>query len=84
MSDKWQEGALVKITDIFRDQFLDDSLVITPATSPLDIEEWDSLAQVNLMAAVEKVFGVRFLAEDLVAIDSVAAVLSMLKERGAR
>ena len=53
------------------------------AGSPLDIEEWDSLAQVNLMAAVEKSFGVRFLADDLVAIDSVAALLTVLKAREA-
>jgi acyl carrier protein len=83
MPDKWREEALTKLTGIFRDQFLDDDLVVTPATSPLDIEEWDSLAQVNLIAAVEKTFGVRFLADDLVAIDSVAALLTVLKERGA-
>ena len=84
MSDKWREEALLKITAIFRDQFLDDRLALTEATSPLDIEEWDSLAQVNLMSAVETAFGVRFLADDLVKVDSVAALLTVLRERGAR
>jgi acyl carrier protein len=83
MPDKWQEEALAKLTDIFRDLFLDDGLVVTPATSPVNIEDWDSLAQVSLIAAVEKSFRVRFLADDLAAIDSVAALLTVLKERGA-
>lgn len=83
MTDTWKKNALDKIQAIFRDHFLDDSLRVTDATTPADIEEWDSLAHINLLAAVEAAFGVRFSADDMAGIDSVATLLQALQRRGA-
>jgi acyl carrier protein len=77
-----RQAALQRIEAIIRDHFLDDSLAVTEATSPADIEEWDSLAHVNLLAAVESAFGVRFTAEEMGDIDGVAAMLAALARKG--
>ncbi len=42
------------VQNIFRDNFDDDSLVLTRETTADDIEDWDSLEQINLLTAMEK------------------------------
>jgi hypothetical protein len=37
------------VQNIFRDNFDDDSLVLTRETTADDIEDWDSLEQINLL-----------------------------------
>ena len=49
-----------KVQMIFRDVFDDDELIITDATNSDDIEDWDSLEHINLVAAVEKEFDIKF------------------------
>ena len=56
------------VQDIFRDNFDDDELVITRETSSDDIEDWDSLEQINLLTAMEKAFGLKFKLEDVLAL----------------
>jgi acyl carrier protein len=69
------------IQDIFREIFLDDSLVVTKDTSPLDIEEWDSLAQIDILAAIESSFNIRFTADEMSSIKDVAALLEIVNSR---
>lgn len=49
-----------RLQSIFRDQFDDDTLVIADATNAEDIEEWDSLAHMELIDTVERTFGIHF------------------------
>jgi acyl carrier protein len=81
MTEQWKTEALSTIQTIFRDQFLNDSLVITESTSPVDIEEWDSLAHVNLLLATEMAFNVRFTAEEMGNIDGVRALLGTIDSK---
>jgi acyl carrier protein len=57
---------------------------VTEETTPVDIDEWDSLAHVSLLATLENTFDIRFTADDMGIIDSVAAHLTVLEERGAK
>ena len=81
MNAAWKEDALQTIARVFRKQFLDDRLCVTESTSPLDIDEWDSLAHINLLASVESEFEIRFTADDMATIDSVAAMLRVISLR---
>ena len=40
--------------------FDDESIEVNDATTSADIEDWDSLEHISLMAAVEQEFGIRF------------------------
>lgn len=51
---------LAKLQDIFCDILDNEDIVLENATTADDIEEWDSLAHVQIVAEVEKVFGVKF------------------------
>ena len=48
------------LTNVFRDVFDDNSIVINDQTTANDIEDWDSLEHINLIEAVEKEFNMRF------------------------
>jgi acyl carrier protein len=47
------------LTQIFRETFDDDALILTPATTARDIRGWDSAKMVMLILAVEERFDVR-------------------------
>ena len=49
-----------RLTSVFRDVFDDDTLVINETTTADDIDDWDSLAQISLITAIESEFGIRF------------------------
>ncbi len=55
-----REEILKKLEAVFRDVFDDESIVLTDQTGPDDIDDWDSLAHISLIAAVENEFGIRF------------------------
>ena len=50
---------LIKLQDIFRVIFDDDSIKINSNTTAEDIEEWDSLNQIRIILACEKEFSVK-------------------------
>jgi acyl carrier protein len=63
---------------IFRDVFEDDSLTVTRQTTADDVPEWDSLAHVNLIAAVEESFGVRFALGELEDLRCVGDMVDLI------
>lgn len=66
------------VQDIFRDNFDDDTLVITRETNSDDIEDWDSLEQINLLTAIEKKFGLKFKLEDVRGLENVGDLLDLI------
>ena len=59
------------LTRIFREIFDDPGLNITAATGPGEISDWDSVAQVKLVLAIEEEFGVEFTTEEVAAFRTV-------------
>jgi acyl carrier protein len=49
-----------RVEEIVRTMFNDDRIELTDETTAADIPGWDSLANVNLMFAIEQEFDVRF------------------------
>ena len=49
-----------RLNEVFRDVFDDESITVNDQTTADDIEDWDSLEHINLMAAVESEFGIKF------------------------
>ncbi len=55
-----REQVFKDLTEIFWDVFDDEDIVLTDATTADDIEDWDSLEQINLVVACEKKFNIKF------------------------
>jgi acyl carrier protein len=71
---------LAKLQQIFRDELDDDKLVIAETTAPDDIDGWDSLANIRIVAAVENAFGFEFDVEQIEAVKSVADLLAAINK----
>ncbi len=59
------EAILIAMTEVFRDILDVPDLVLGPSTTAKDVEEWDSLTHIQLVAAVEKRFKIRFTAQEI-------------------
>ncbi len=68
-----------EIQEIFRDNFDDESLVIVDATCADDIEDWDSLEQINLLTAMEKKFSLKFKLEDVRGLENVGGLVDLIE-----
>ena len=55
-----REEIFERLNTVFRDVFDDESIELTESTGPDDIDDWDSLAHISLIAAIENEFGIRF------------------------
>ena len=76
-----KEQAMERLTDIFRDVFDDEEIVLTPETTAADIEDWDSLEHINLIAAVEKTFKMRFTAKEVSGMKCVGEMAEIVAAR---
>lgn len=73
-----------KMNRIFRDNFDDESIVLTDSTSAEDIEDWDSLEQINLVVAIQDEFRVKFNIQEVNAMQNVGEMVDdILKKTGA-
>jgi acyl carrier protein len=51
--------AFAEVLAVLRKTFADPDLVVTEATTALDVEGWDSLMHANLLVRLEKRFNTR-------------------------
>lgn len=72
-----REEVFKQVEEIFRAVFDDEKLRLTDATNASDIEDWDSLAQVNLLVAIERQFGVKFSVADIGGLKNVGDMVDL-------
>ena len=73
-----REQTFEKLNEVFRDVFDDDSICVTDTTTSDDIEDWDSLEHINLIAAVEQEFGVKFNMGQVVTMKNVGEMADII------
>ncbi len=79
-----REAVFEKLNTIFRDNFDDDEICLTDAMSAEDIEDWDSLEQINLVVAIQDAFGIKFNIEEVNAMKNVGEMAdAILAKTGA-
>lgn len=75
------DSVLEELQPIFQDVFDEPDLVITRESSANTVREWDSLAHVNLVTAVEKHFKVRFSLGELQAMKNVGDMVDLIEAK---
>ncbi len=70
-----------KLTVIFRDVMDNDEIVLEENTTAEDIEEWDSLAHVQLIEKIQEVFGVKFSAKEMNSWEDVGEFVDSIEEK---
>lgn len=74
-------NTLLRVQEVFRDVFDDDSLVLTEHMSAVDIEDWDSFMQIRLIVALEKKFAVHFHPKDLDKLTNIGDMICLLNSK---
>jgi acyl carrier protein len=70
-----------QINDVFQEVFDEPTLSVGLDTSPSDIADWDSVAQVKLVLAIEEAFGTRFTTDEVTSLHSVGDFVAALNSR---
>ncbi len=71
-----------EVQEIFRDNFDDEDIMLTDSTNANDIEDWDSLEQINLLTAIEKKYSLKFNLSDVRSLQNIGDLLSLLERLG--
>ncbi len=72
---------LTRLQPIFQEVFENPSLTVSRESSATTVEGWDSLAHVNLIAAVEEAFGVRFALGELEELRNVGDMIDLIARK---
>ena len=73
-----RESVYEKMNEIFRSVFDDDSIVLEDSTSAKDIEDWDSLEQINLIVNIENEFGMMFDMKEVADLANVGEMVDLI------
>ena len=57
-----------------------DAALLDDDSSPEQIQEWDSIGHLNLVLGLEQSFGVSFNTDDMVAMQSIRKIKSVLAQ----
>ena len=72
---------LIKIQEIFRDIFDDTDLIINESTCSEDIDDWDSLEQINLIVSIEKSFDIKFDILEIGNLNIVGEMINLIRTK---
>ena len=75
---------LEQVQSIFRDILDQPELVLTRDSNAYTVEDWDSLAHVNIVTAVERRFKIKFALSELQALRNVGEMLDLIEKKRAR
>ncbi|MDD2969896.1 MAG: acyl carrier protein [Lachnospiraceae bacterium] len=73
-----REEVFEKLNTVFCDVFDDEDIKVSETTTADDIEDWDSLEHINLMAAVEKEFSIKFTMGQIVSMKNVGEMVTLI------
>ena len=73
-----REEVFERLDEVFQDVFDDESIEVHDETTSDDIEDWDSLEHINLIAAVEQEFGVKFNMGQVVSMKNVGEMVDII------
>jgi len=72
---------LEKLQPIFQDIFEDDELLITAESNAATVEDWDSLAHITLIFAIEQEFEIKFALGELEAMKNVGDMVELMQTK---
>lgn len=68
-----------KLNEIFSDVF-DEEIVVTDETTSADIEDWDSLTHITLIAEVENAFSIKFSMKAVLDMKNVGEMADLIEK----
>ena len=75
------DDLLSQVQSIFRDILDQPDLVLTRGSSAYTVDDWDSLAHVNIVTAVELHFKIKFALSELQTLRNVGDMLDLIQSK---
>ena len=66
------------LNNIFKEVFDDDTLIIERENSAIDIDGWDSLAQIRLIMSIESSFNISLDFEEVSELSNVGEMIDLI------
>ena len=76
-----REEIYEQLNEVFRDVFDDDTIEVNDQTTSRDIEDWGSLEHINLIAAIETQFGMKFTMGQVVTMKNVGEMVDIISSQ---
>ena len=78
-----REYVYEKMNEIFRNVFDDEDIFLQDETNAEDIDDWDSLEQINLIVAIENEFGMMFDMAEVADLANVGEMVDLILSKEA-
>jgi acyl carrier protein len=72
---------LKRVEEIFREELEQEDLVLSDETTADDVDGWDSLSHVQLVAAMEEAFGIEFKSREILSWDNVGDLIDSIEKK---
>ena len=76
-----REEVYAKLLPVFKDIFDDSRIKIDDSTVSTDIVGWDSLMHIQLIAAIQDEFAIRFAVEDAANMKNVGELVDLIMKQ---
>ncbi|HEX4097212.1 MAG TPA: acyl carrier protein [Caulobacteraceae bacterium] len=78
-----RDEAIARIEPIFRDLFDEYDGPVVATLSAADVDQWDSLANVQLIVMVEHAFGARFSTDEILELKNLGELAALIVSKAA-
>jgi acyl carrier protein len=75
------DSTLEELQSIFRDVLDQPDLELTRASNAQNVEDWDSLAHINLVTAIEKRYKIKFALGELQDLKNVGEMIDLIEAK---
>ncbi len=75
------EEILSAVTSLIHEVFENDDILVTTETSAHDVEEWDSMTHIQLIASIESKYKVRFALGELQSLKNVGEMVELIQKK---
>lgn len=77
-----RETVYERLSEVFREVFDDNGIILNDETTADDIEDWDSFEHINLVVAVENEFSFKIPMGKAVTMKNVGEMVDIILEMG--
>lgn len=72
---------LNRVQEIFREELEQDDLVLNDETTAEDVDGWDSLSHVQLVAAMEEDFNIEFKSREILSWENIGDLIDSIQKK---
>jgi len=76
-----KSNIIIEVSKIFNEVLDRDDIVLNESTTANDIEEWDSLAHIHLVVAIERYFKIRFTSKEIQSWDNLGELVDSIQKK---